>query len=109
VSNAVLRRQYFHSAWKHNRVVSILKAGKYPTLPSSYRPINLLDSDSNLFGKILFVRVLRKVWERGLLHNEQFWFRTRHSTTLQLVRLVERVNRNFDDSRLTGADLLDVL
>jgi hypothetical protein len=42
--NAVLRRQYFRSAWKHSRVVSILKPGKDPTLPSSYRPISLLDS-----------------------------------------------------------------
>jgi hypothetical protein len=28
VFNAVLRRQYFPSAWKHARVVSILKPGK---------------------------------------------------------------------------------
>jgi hypothetical protein len=38
VFNAVLRRQYFSSAWNHARVVSILKPGKDPTLPSSYRP-----------------------------------------------------------------------
>jgi hypothetical protein len=33
---AVLRRKYFPSAWKHARVVSILKPGKVPTLPSSF-------------------------------------------------------------------------
>jgi hypothetical protein len=37
VFNAVLRRQYFPSAWKHASVVSILKPGKDPVLPSSYR------------------------------------------------------------------------
>jgi hypothetical protein len=31
VFNAVLLRQYFSSAWKHARVVSILKPGKDPT------------------------------------------------------------------------------
>jgi hypothetical protein len=31
-----------------------------------------------------------------------------HSTTIQLARLVERVNRNFDERRLTGAIFLDV-
>jgi hypothetical protein len=41
---AVFRRQYFPSAWKHVRAVSILKPGKDPTLPSSYRPISLLDT-----------------------------------------------------------------
>jgi hypothetical protein len=34
--NAVLLRQYFPPAWKHPSVISILKAGRVPTLPSSY-------------------------------------------------------------------------
>jgi hypothetical protein len=51
--NAVLRRQYIPQAWKHARVVSSLKQGKVPTLPSSYRPISLLDTVGKLFEKIL--------------------------------------------------------
>jgi hypothetical protein len=105
---AVLRRQHFPSAWKHYRVVSILKSGKDPTLPSSYRPISLLDTVDKLFEKIPLARVLREVSERGLLRDEQFGFRHRYSTTLQLTRLVERVNRNFDERRLTGAVFLDM-
>jgi hypothetical protein len=106
--NAVLRRQYFPPAWKHARVISILKPEKDPTLPSSYRPISLLYTVDKLFEKILLTRVLREVNERGLLRDEQFGFRPRHSTALQLARLVERVNRNFDERRLTGAVFLDV-
>jgi hypothetical protein len=53
-------------------------------------------------------RVLREVNEHGLLRDEQFWFRPAHSTTLQLARLAERVNRNFDERRQTGAVFLDV-
>jgi len=45
---------------------------------------------------------------RGLLRNEQFGFRPRHSTSLQLARLFERITRNFGEKRLTGAVLLDV-
>jgi hypothetical protein len=52
--------------------------------------------------------VLREVKERGLLLDQQFGFRPRHSTALQLGRLVERVNRKFDVRRLTGAVFLDV-
>jgi hypothetical protein len=44
-------------------------------------------------------RLLREVNERGLLRDEQFGVRPRHSTTLQLARIVERVNRNFDERR----------
>jgi hypothetical protein len=89
-------------------VVSTLKPGKDPSLPSSYRPVSPLDTVGKLFEKILLARVPREVSERGLLRDKQFRLRPRHSTTLQLVRLVERVNRNFDKRRLTGAVFLDV-
>jgi hypothetical protein len=107
--NALLRRQYFPPAWKHARMISVLKPGKDPTLPSSYRPISLVDTVGKLSEKILHTRVLREVKERGLLRGEQFGFRPRHSTALQLARLVERVNRNFDERRLAGAVFLDVI
>jgi hypothetical protein len=42
------------------------------------------------------------------LRDEQFRFRPRHSTTLQLTRLVDRVNRTVGERRLTGAVCLDV-
>jgi hypothetical protein len=92
--DAVLRMHYFPPAWKHVHVVSILKPGKDPTVPSSYRPISLHDTVGKFFEKILLTRDLREINKRGLLRDEQFWFRLRHSTTLQLARLVEKVNRN---------------
>jgi hypothetical protein len=49
---AVLHRQCFSPAWKHARMVSILKPGKDPMLLSSYRPISLLDTVGKLFEKI---------------------------------------------------------
>jgi hypothetical protein len=67
-----------------------------------------LDTVGKLFEKILLITNLPEVNERGLLCDEQFGFRPRHSTTLQLVRLVERVNTNFDKRRLTGVVFLDV-
>jgi hypothetical protein len=53
IFNAALLAQYFPSVWKHARIVSILKPGKDPALPSSYRPISLFDTISKLFEKIL--------------------------------------------------------
>jgi hypothetical protein len=42
------------------------------------------------------------------MRDEPFGFRPKHSTSLQLVRLVERITRNFGEKRLTGAVFLDV-
>jgi hypothetical protein len=94
---------------KNIRVVSILKPGQDPSLPSSYRPTSLLDTVVKLFEKILLARVLRGLSERGLLRDEQFRFRPRHSTTLQLAGFVDTVNRNFDERWLTGAVFQDVV
>ena len=89
-------------------MISILKPGKDPALPSSYRLITLLDTIGKLFEKILLARILHEVSEGGLMRDEQFGFRPRHSTSLQLTRLVERITRNFGEKRLTGAAFLDV-
>jgi hypothetical protein len=52
--------------------------------------------------------IYHEVNVRGLLRDEQFEFRPKHSTSLQLDRLVERKTRNFGEKRLTGALFLDV-
>ena len=94
IFNAILLTHHFPTAWKHARVLTILNPGKDPALPSSCRPISLLDTIGKLFEKILLGRILHEVSVRGLMRDEQFGFRPRHSTSLQLARLVERITRN---------------
>jgi hypothetical protein len=65
--NAIFLTHHFPSLWKHAWVISILKPGKDPALPSSYRPISLLDVIGKLFERILLARILREVSERGLM------------------------------------------
>jgi len=80
-------------------VFSILKPRKDLALPSSYRPISLLDTIDKLFEKI-----------QDSLRSERMRVTARCAvcTVLQLSLLVERVSRNFDEKRLTGAIFLDV-
>ena len=81
IFNAIITR-HFPTVWKHARVISTLKPGKDPALPSSYRPISLLDTIGKLFEKILIARILHEINVRGLLRNEQFGFRPEHNTYL---------------------------
>jgi hypothetical protein len=108
ICNAILPTLQFRTAWMHARIISILKPGKDPALPSSYRPISLLDTIGRLFENILLARILHEVNVRGLMRDEQFGFRPKHRTSLQLVCLDERITRNFGEKRLTGAVFLDV-
>jgi hypothetical protein len=59
--NAVLRRQYFPTALKHDRVVSILMIGKNSALRSSYTSISIIDIIGKLFENILLSRVLKEL------------------------------------------------
>ena len=107
IFNTVLLTHHFSPVWKHARVISILKPGKDPALPLSYQPINLLVTIGILFEKIHLPRILHVASERGLMREQEFGFRPRYSTFLQLARLIERIARNFGEKRLTGAVLLD--
>ena len=89
-------------------MISILKPGKDLALSSYYRPISLLDTISELFEGVLLARILNVVNERVLLRDEQFEFRPRHRTSLQLARLVERITRNFGEKRFACVGFLDV-
>jgi len=91
-----------------NRALKHLPSERLPSLPSSFRHISFLGTIGKLFEKILLARMLHVVSERGLMRDQQFGFRPRHSTPLQLARLVERITRNFGEKRLTGAVFLDV-
>jgi hypothetical protein len=93
IFNAIFLTHHFPSLWKPARVTYILKPG---------------NAIGTLFEKILLARVLHEVRERGIMRDEQFVFRPRHSTSLQLDRLVERITMNFGEKRLTGAVFLDV-
>jgi hypothetical protein len=66
IFNAILLTHYFPTKWKQARVISILKPRKDPALPSSYRPISLLDTIGKIFEKILFARILHEASELGM-------------------------------------------
>ncbi|GBM39391.1 RNA-directed DNA polymerase from mobile element jockey [Araneus ventricosus] len=51
--NYMLKLKYFPNCWKTARILPILKPGKDPTKPVSYRPISLLSTLSKLGEKII--------------------------------------------------------
>jgi len=55
--NELLHTHHFPIVWKYSRVISILRPEKASALPSSYRPISLLDTIGKLFENILLTRI----------------------------------------------------
>lgn len=106
--NAIFMFQYFPSQWKHAHVLNFHKPGKNPKLPESYRPISLLNTLGKLCEKLILNRLLKFVSDNNIMNKEQFGFRAHHSTTHQLVRITDRIRRNFNEGRFTGGVFLDV-
>ena len=70
IFSAILLTHHFPTAWKHARVISILKPGKEPTLPLSYRPFSLQETIGKLFQKILLTWILHEVSVLCLMRDE---------------------------------------
>ena len=68
----------------------------------------LLYMVGKLFKKILLARILIEVTKQGLMRDEQFGFQPKHSMSLSLAHLTEKITRNFGKKRLTGVVFLDV-
>ena len=102
--NAILRLGYFPQAWKEGMVVMLPKPGKDSRRPESYRPITLLSAISKLFEKLLHPLVQAHLHPRP----EQFGFRSGHSTTLQIARVIHFAAAAANKKESATAVLLDV-
>jgi hypothetical protein len=99
---------YFPNAWKIGKVIPIPKANKNLNCPKSYRPITLLSNVGKLFESQILLKILQFVEDERILINQQFGFRKCHSTTHQILRITERVSRNFNQDNSTGMVFLDI-
>lgn len=77
----------FPKIWKRQRLVLIPKVGKAPGVPSSYRPICLLDTLGKILERVILKRLLPIAEGSNGLSNLQFGFR-RSRSTLDAVRTV---------------------
>ena len=106
IMNAIVLLQYFPHQWKHSITIPILKPGKNPNDPASYRPISLLSSLSKLAERVLLTRLKMLGVEEGI-PDEQFGFRSGHNTTLCVARVLQDTLTNFNLGNSTLALALD--
>lgn len=104
-----LRHGYFPEEWKRANLVLLHKEGRGENLPSSYRPICLLDE----LGKVLERVISRRIQERlsGVgpnLHECQFSFRRGLSTMDAVLWVKNFAQRQIGEGRVVLAVSLDI-
>lgn len=108
IINSILKLSYFPDSWKSAKIVPIHKPGKPTYIVSSYRPISLLSTISKVVEKVISIRLDEFVVQNNILPPEQFGFRSYHSTTAQVARVVDDIVDGFNMRKHSGMLLLDV-
>lgn len=83
-----LREGRFPEVWRRANLVLLRKEGKPPGLPSSFRPICLLDEMGKLLERVVAQRIHAHLSDVGPdLHRNQFGFRRGRSTSDAILRV----------------------
>lgn len=106
--NNAINLSYFPRSWKCAKVLLILKKGKSPDDPSSYRPISLTPSLNKIFEAIINDSIVSCCTTNNIIPTRQFEFRFQHSTVHAIHKLLSDLNTKVGNSQLVGAAFLNL-
>jgi len=106
--NSCLRSGIFPAEWKTARVVLLKKPNKPDGVPSSYRPLCLLNDVGKILEFLLARRLEDHMSERGGLSANQFGFRKGRSTDDAVRELQANLLEGVDRGRFCLAVSIDI-
>ena len=96
--NQSLETAIFPDALKVSKVKSLFKEGDNCCL-NNYRPISLLPPISKIFERVVYTQLYSYFNVNNLLSEQQYGFRSQHSTELACVKLVDYILKEMDNIR----------
>jgi len=97
----------FPSKLKLAKVVPIFKSDD-KLLVSNYRPISVLPVFSKILEKLMYNRMIGFIEKHNILSSSQFGFREHHSTSMALVKLIDKITRELDNKCYSIGIFLDL-
>ena len=92
--------------WRKSKVVALLKLGKDPKNPKSYRPISLLCTLYKLLESMILTRLQTIIEDKLIL--QQAGFRPGKSCCSQVLNLTQHIEDGFELGLITGAAFIDL-
>ncbi len=102
LTQSCLDEGVFPRIWKKQRLVLLHKAGKPPGVPSSYRPLCMLDTGGKILERILQNRLVLITESDGGLSPNQFGFRKARSTLDAINAVVSKAKKALQGKRWKG-------
>lgn len=106
IINYCLASSTFPDSWKAARIIPVAKKPR-PSLPTDFRPISILPTLSKVFEKILAKQIVGHLNSNSLLSTFQSGFRPQHSCATAMVKILDDIRQQYDQSYLTVLCLLD--
>ena len=107
IINQMLTSGIFPDAFKTAKIIPIHKKGDSALL-SNYRPISLLPTISKIFERIIYNQLYQYFNDNGLLAEQQFGFRSHHSTEYAATKLIDHISQEMDSGKTPGALYIDL-
>ena len=93
--NSFFKNSYFPEEWNTSIIIPIVKPGKNPACPTSYRPIALTSCFCKIMERLLNERLMEHLESKGILNKVQSGCRRNRSTIDNLVRLEDSIRTAF--------------
>uniref|UniRef100_A0A672GUJ2 Reverse transcriptase domain-containing protein n=1 Tax=Salarias fasciatus TaxID=181472 RepID=A0A672GUJ2_SALFA len=97
----------FPESMKIAKVIPLFKKGNKNDV-SNYRPISLLPQLSKILEKLFVIRLNKFIVKHNILSNNQYGFRTNHSTATAIMELAEEITNAMDKKRFLVSVFVDL-
>ena len=89
------------------RVIPLFKSGHHRSIPN-YRPISVLSIFSKLLERAVYNCIINYINKSNVIFDNQYGFRKKHSTSLALIHLYDKITSAIDRKEFTVGIFLDL-
>ena len=107
IINQMLQTGIFPNDLKIAKVIPLFKKGD-ESLFENYRPISLLPTVSKVFEKVIYIQLYEYFKQNNLFYDNQYGFRTGHSTEMAALELIDRLYQAMDNGTVPFCIYLDL-
>uniref|UniRef100_A0A3B3H5U1 Reverse transcriptase domain-containing protein n=1 Tax=Oryzias latipes TaxID=8090 RepID=A0A3B3H5U1_ORYLA len=107
IFNMSFREGIFPNNMKIAKIIPIFKNGDRHIF-TNYRPISLLSQFSKILEKPFVKRMNNFIGKFNLLHEDQYGFRARRSTSMAIMHLVDHISSSIEKKKFTVGVFVDL-